>query len=208
MLSKILFSLVCFLLPIILFGQNGSGSYKIDYEMTFQKDSNEAQLTTELSELLVNKDKSLFRTQVQATRDTLRYHKDLISSAFSYEPTSAKYRIVKNYKQGNINNYEVIAPLTPGLIVSIADKTGSWSFRLLHIQNVPAFNFDLYFLENSTELDPVSFYKRKRHYRDNAPQINEAAGRVAFPTEEFRQYTYRSNKIQAKKDNNWIELNP
>ncbi len=263
--------LVCFLSPVMLFAQNGSGAYKIYYEMTFQKDSTEAQFTTELTELLVNKEKSLFRTQVRAIRDTVSYHKDLTPSDLGmiYLNTVGQYRVLKDYKEKNIYYYESIQPLLgaihysvepqsvldwsiepdtmtinhmlcqkatvnfgnrfwdawftvdipisdgpykfcglPGLIVAIADNTGSWAFKLLSIEHIPPFEFHLRFLENSSLLDPVSFYKRKRHYRDNMAQISEAAGTIKFPTEEMRQYTYRSNKIQAKKDNNWIEHYP
>lgn len=96
----------------------------------------------------------------------------------------------------------------PGLIVAIADSTGSWAFKLVEIENVLPFELDLKFLENSTVSDKKSFYMRKRYYRDNLAQVSEAAGHIAFPTEESRQGAYRSNKIQAKKDNNWIELYP
>lgn len=261
--------LVCFLLPVTLFAQHGSGSYKIYYEMTFQRDSTQKELTTELTELLINGEMSLFRTQVQAKRDTFQYHKDLISSTYAYSYTHGKYRIVKDYKERNIYCYEMLEPFPgtmyhsiepqsaldwviepdtmtvsnllcqkatvtfgnrnweawfaadlpisdgpykfgglPGLIVAISDKTASWSFKLLSIENIANFDFDLRFLENSTRVDNISFYKRKRYYRDNLAQVSETSGQISFPTEESRQDAFRASKIQAAKDNNWIESFP
>lgn len=96
----------------------------------------------------------------------------------------------------------------PGLIIRVGDDTGSWLFKLEKIDRVPPIVFNLAFLDNPTTLDKMAFYKRKRYYRDNAPLLDEAAGRVIFPSEEYRQYTYKSNRENAAKDNNWIERYP
>ncbi|SKB26421.1 GLPGLI family protein [Parapedobacter luteus] len=244
--------------------------YKVYYNMTFQRDTNDAQLTSEMTELLIGDNRSLFRTVLQAEKDTNRYHRDQIDHSLINVFTSARYRILKNHEDQASHFYEVIEilggpmctyaeprdsmgwfltkdtltihgypcqkawlnygnrlweawftpdiPLSegpykfwglPGLIVRIRDSKASWMFELHRIERVPAFTFDLWFLEDAEAMGKLDFYKRKRHHRDNQMEIYEAAGKIGpFESEAVRQRLFKKAKAHAAKDNNWIERYP
>ncbi|SKB26270.1 GLPGLI family protein [Parapedobacter luteus] len=245
--------------------------YKIYYEMTFQKDSNDSKLTSEMTELLTSGGKSLFRTVLQAEKDTNNYYVKSADNSLANVYTEASYRIFKDHENHSSRRYEVIeilggpmcayieshdsmrwtltsdtltihgylcqraslhygnrvweawfapdipisdGPYTfcglPGLIVQIRDRTGSWLFNLTHIAHVPAFTFDLPFLEDAEVevIEKMAFYKRKRYYTDNSMEINEAKGSIWFDNEVMRQRILKTAKINAVKNNNWIELYP
>ncbi|SKB92782.1 GLPGLI family protein [Parapedobacter luteus] len=262
-----LITLNSLLLLFCVEARQGDEGYKIYYEMTFRKDSTNSATTSELTELLISGDKSLFRTVAQGEKDTNEFHKHL--EIRPYIHTNARYRIIKDRADEMVYYYEQIEllggpictytelqndmdwilmrdtltisnlpcqkalldygnrsweawfcpdiPLSngpykfqglPGLIIRMRDKTGSWVFDLKGIERVPSFTFDLAFLNDAEAMDKLEFYERKLHYKDNRMQINEAAGKISFPDEGTRQRLYEKAKIEAAKNNNWIELYP
>lgn len=121
------------------FAQEGDG-YKIYYKMTLQKDSNDATKKSEITELLVSDGKSMFRSVIQAERDTNLYHKDLETHPYTVSLTEAEYRILKDYMNNKTHHYETIEPLF-GPIYSYTESQDSMAWDLtgdtLTINNLP-----------------------------------------------------------------------
>lgn len=271
MKTKVMITILSSLLLFLCVdAQQNNWGYKIYYEMTFRKDSTDTATTTEMTELLISGEKSLFRTVFQAEKDTNEFHKDLMKRPFIGTYTNAKYRILKDYAKQTTHYYEHVEQLfgpiwtytesrdimdwtltsdtsrvnnllyqralltygnrsweawfcidipisdgpytfcgLPGLIVRISDQTGSWSFDLKWIEHVPHFTFSLVFLDNAETMDKTEFYKRKRNYRYNWVQINEAAGAISqIESEQMRQRLIKSSRANLAKNNNGIELYP
>ncbi|SKB26411.1 GLPGLI family protein [Parapedobacter luteus] len=107
--------------------QNHEG-YKIYYDMSFRKDSTSSLTTTELTELLVNGRKSLFRTVLQAEQDTALFYQSLQRRSEQAISTNARYRILKDYSDQKTHYYEQVETLG-GVICTYVESQDSmiWS---------------------------------------------------------------------------------
>ncbi len=109
--------------------QQESGGYKIYYKMVFQKDSNNAALTSEMTELLINGEKSLFRSVYRAERDTHEYHKELEKQPYAFAYTDAPYRILKDYTKLKTHYYEKVE-IFVGPMLTYAEPQDSMAWTL------------------------------------------------------------------------------
>lgn len=96
----------------------------------------------------------------------------------------------------------------PGLIVQVADTTDSWSFSLVGIHEIPPFDFDLRYLNQSVEMDKLDFYKHRKEFMANAVDRMLAAGVISFPDPATEVKMRKKSEEGIKQRNNPIELYP
>lgn len=129
MLSRLVIMPSILLLSLYATAQQDNGAYKVYYEMKFRKDSTESTITSEITELLVNENKSLFRTVSQAERDTNKYYKGPMTPTDTYIHTNARYRIVKDYASQETQYYEQVETLG-GPIYTYTESQDSMTWLL------------------------------------------------------------------------------
>lgn len=100
----------------------------------------------------------------------------------------------------------------PGLVISIADTTGTWNMDFIGISD----NYhkdivmDRYIPEPRPKVSKQKFFKMKNEARDNAFMIIVAKGNSNFTNlpEKYKKIAKDTIEKGMKADNNWIELHP
>lgn len=95
----------------------------------------------------------------------------------------------------------------PGLIVSISDSKGHWTFDMVRLEETDrTVHVEFNNRQRPEFVDKVEYFKSQRHYTINRTQIEEASGILSFPDQANREKSYKWDQERAKRDNNWIEL--
>lgn len=96
----------------------------------------------------------------------------------------------------------------PGLVIQISDQRKFWNFSMLSLNKVQKeaiINFDKRLFP--LYMEKKAFFKQKRNYIDNMLQMNEASGLIiGFSSPQDRDMMQKNQKVNALKNNNWIEL--
>lgn len=216
-MRRLLLLFICLITCLYSFGQ-GQG-YKILYHLEYRNDSTSADTKEELTELLVSGEISLFRSCYAAQRDSIKY---MPGSDFVGEPTipisSNRYRIRKDSWGQRIDYYEEMDPISgeiwqytepeQGLIVQVADTTASYSYALVNIQEVPAFDINLRHFEQHEPMEKMEFYKKWKEFKANAVDRFVTASVISFSDPATEAHLRKLNTEGMKKQNNPIELYP